>query len=359
MRRRNFLKASLAALAPALVPVGMWASPARAATYRIPMGAGRNPDGRLEVFAGFGSAVQHKWQHSNGGAWSDWVDLGSPTGTDDVDELKVASNADGRLEIFAITIDPGSAVYHMWEDGSHDNGWSTWQSLGGDTSHLAVGSNADGRLEVFQVWNHSVVQHRWQTSPNGGWGDWYDLGELGPASDLQVIRAADNRLQVFVLTGFAIYTIRQDPHSASGWSGWATLDVPDGGLQSLTVGMNHDGRLELFGTDTSDSVVHMWQSAGGGWSNWTGLGGSTLEPVQVASNQDGRLEIFYGGITGIFHNYQVTPGGVWRGQSSISGMGMTLPVIGTNADGRLEIFSGAFHSWQTVPNSGWSAWYPF
>ena len=62
--------------------------------------AGRNADGRLEVFAlsagAAGPELVHRWQMSPGDDWSDWDNLGAPPGGF-LDALTVAGNADGRL----------------------------------------------------------------------------------------------------------------------------------------------------------------------------------------------------------------------------------------------------------------------
>ena len=57
--------------------------------------AGRNADGRIEVFALFADgSLNHIWQLSPGGSWSTWA----PLGVDFVSPPVVASNADGRLD---------------------------------------------------------------------------------------------------------------------------------------------------------------------------------------------------------------------------------------------------------------------
>lgn len=367
MHRRTFLKASVLAAAPAVLPAGVAAATEPARPNFFPAAAALNSDGRLEVFAEFGPEVLHIWQHSGGG-WSDWHSLGLPLGPEqDVAGLAAARNADGRLEIFLTSLDPAGEVLHMWQDHSPDNGWSRWESLGGATSNFAVGTNADGRLELFQVTYSGEVQHRWQTTPNGGWSGWYELDQVGRGS-VQVARAADNRLQVFVASNNngAMYTARQDPRSGSGWSGFAVLDFPPG-LEDLSIGVNQDGRLELFtwdgGVDTSGGPVYHMFETGNGWSDWISMGGQTTGPVQVGKNKDGRLEIFYNAWDGIHHNWQTTPNGGWSGWYSLGGgeFDLGVPAVGSNADGRLEIFpaawGAAYHSWQTTPNGGWSGWY--
>src|SRR5262249_5132239 len=53
------------------------------------------------------------------------------------------------------------------------------------------GSAADGRLEVFVPGIDGHLWHLYQTSPNGGWSDWEDLGVPRPGVD-----AASGRVNV-------------------------------------------------------------------------------------------------------------------------------------------------------------------
>ena len=62
-----------------------------------------------------------------------------------------------------------------------NGGWGNWTPLGGIVSSIEVGSNADGRLEVFAVGCGNGGSEAWtitQTAPNGGWGNWTPLGSL-------------------------------------------------------------------------------------------------------------------------------------------------------------------------------------
>ena len=57
--------------------------------------------------------------------------------------------------------------------------WSGWAPLPGDDvraspAAVAVGKNADGRLEVFAVSIDNALLHNWQTTP-GAWSGWASL----------------------------------------------------------------------------------------------------------------------------------------------------------------------------------------
>jgi hypothetical protein len=138
---------------------------------------GRNADGRLEAFSvGATLDVWHRWETAPNGGWSGWSSLGTPAPALLLDRPVVATNADGRLELFTVARDGGgNAAWHAWQDGGSPTGWSAWEGLGGNPGGLDVAANADGRLEVFATLGDGSpggatgVLHRWQTTPNGGW----------------------------------------------------------------------------------------------------------------------------------------------------------------------------------------------
>jgi alpha-beta hydrolase superfamily lysophospholipase len=105
--------------------------------------------------------------------------------------------------------------------------WGGWESLGGVlTSRPATGLNEDGRIEVFARGTDNHVWHVWQTSPNGGWSGWLALDQ-GVGRD-----------DVFG--------------------------------QSIAVGVNYDGRMEVFAQLARQKwIAHVWQlAANGGWGPW-------------------------------------------------------------------------------------------
>lgn len=105
--------------------------------------------------------------------------------------------------------------------------WTGWQSLGGSSfSAPAVGTQEEGRLDVFTLNSGLQVQHITQLAPRGGWGAWRTL--------------------------------------AGG------LNAADRFRDSIAVGYNQDGRLELFATLLSPNwLAHVWQNApNGDWHAW-------------------------------------------------------------------------------------------
>jgi hypothetical protein len=354
---------------------GVWeklgSKPVAAAQHSLSIG--RNKDGRLEVFSISkppGSRPESPlreelwsiWQTVPNGGWSDWCSLGRPVPVGDLIPadffvfrhtkrvIDVATNQDGRLEVFAqhwglaqhseFGEVPVDHFWHVWQIAP-GNGWSGWrdagrppQRPGGETSgHPSIheiSRNPEGRLEMFTVGPDFGPWHIWQTAPNNGWSDWRNA----------------NDGSVFPWRDFA-------------------------------VGQNHDGRLEVFvisdapGSGGSD-VRHVWQTApNNGWSEWASLGApsssSVLEELSVKRNGSGGLDVFVidgpigGGLEGgkFWTIGQSTPNNGWRAWENLGRPPVALrqrrvlSAVGQNQDGRLELFVAdqdgeeVWHTWQT------------
>jgi hypothetical protein len=114
--------------------------------------AGRNVDGRLEVFAvGSDHALYHNFEQaaSSSNSWSGISSLGGYI----ISDPALASNSDGRLEVFAVGSD--HALYHNFQlSPSSSNSWSGYAYLGGiilNNTNPAAALNSQGQLQVFVV----------------------------------------------------------------------------------------------------------------------------------------------------------------------------------------------------------------
>ncbi len=113
------------------------------------------------------------------------------------------------------------------------------------------------------------------------------------------------------------------------WSSWSGLG---GRITESAVGINIDGRLEVFARGKGTVLNHIWKTtAGGGWSGRLGLSGGITKPA-VERNVDDRLEVFaIGTDRALDHIWQTSPGGGWRRtsmrQSSLSRLSMVLPLF--------------------------------
>ena len=299
------------------------------------------------------------------GGWSQLY-----TDNDHLKMLRVATNADGRLEVFGVNRLGG--IWHTWQT-TPGGGWvGGWSQLYTDNDHLEmldVARNADGRLEVFGVNRLGGIWHTWQTTPGGGWvGGWSQLyTDNDHLTMLRVATNADGRLEVFGVNRFGGIWHTWQTTPGGGWvGGWSQLYTDNDHLEMLDVARNADGRLEVFGVNRLGGIWHTWQTTpGGGWvGGWSQLytDNDHLEMLDVARNADGRLEVF--GVNrfgGIWHTWQTTPGGGWVGgwsQLYTDNDHLTMLRVATNADGRLEVFGvnrfgGIWRTWQTTPGGGW------
>jgi hypothetical protein len=264
-----------------------------------------------------------------------------------------APNADGRMQVFAIS---ANQVVSRWLDPT--GLWTPWTSLGGSVlGRLAEIQNLDTRMEVFALGTDHAIWHAWQLSPNGGWGAFQSLGGNFDAAPT-VGRNLDGRLQVFATdSAGAVWTTAQTVANG-GWGAWTRLANP-AARSAPTVASNLDGRLEVFTVDVSGSILHAWQTTpNGGFTAFSvllagGVSTSTFSnALSVVRTADGRLAVF--GVDDaqvLQHLAQLTAGGGWSGPISLGSNLMSDPVAAVNADGRLEVFATTaghtvYHAWQ-------------
>ncbi len=310
---------------------------------------GKNADGRLEVFArGAGGDVVTTFQTQPNGGWSPWYSLGGSI----AGVPAVGVNADGRLEVFARGTD--HAIWHAWQAGPNGKIGGFVSMDGAVDEDPVVASNSDGRLEVFVAGGDGWIYHAWQTQPNGGFSGWATLATkvTGGLVDPRPIRRANGKL-VVVAKGIGDQSVYISEQGSGDWTAWKPLG---GALKSPPViGVNADGRVEVFGRGTDDALWHTWETApGAGFSGWISEGG-VIEAPSLGRDTDGRLNIFVKGSDGaLYRNRQVKPNGGWTGWAGMGGQLVSGPVAANNQDGRLEVFFRASgdeveHVWQSSP----------
>jgi hypothetical protein len=153
----------------------------------------------------------------------------------------VTPAADGRLEVFVVgtTGDRGVDLWHLYQT-SPAGAWSQWVNHGSPGTHNnwnnpVVARDSDGRLELFMGFDAQTWQI-WQTSPNGPWTPtWTEhpvtAGDIGTSVGALTLRP-DGRLQLFVNGVISaqrdeLWHIVQTAPS-QGWTSWASLGIPAG-----------------------------------------------------------------------------------------------------------------------------------
>ena len=284
--------------------------------------------------------------------------------------MALAVNADGRLEVFGrVGLMSTGGLYHLWQTAP-GNGWSAWDNLGGGIGpqFLLVAANADGRLEVFAVsTGPGELEHIWQNTPGGGWSGLEHARESAGWLSGPTERRAECKRSAGVVQRRRRRPVAQlANYPWRGLGGWSSLGQPSGvNLSGVAVGSNADGRLEVFATG-DNALWHIWQTTpNGSWSDWDSLGNpgtAALDAPSMGVNADGRLEVFVVGVgDALFHVPQSSPGGAWSDWDSLGGEPEGPVAVGVNADGRLEVFSlggdvpgQVWHRWQTDPGGAWS-----
>jgi GR25 family glycosyltransferase involved in LPS biosynthesis len=333
--------------------------------------AQRNQDGRLEVFVnGLGGIFNISQVTPNGDWRSDWLSGGRPSANIGIKSHVVGSNADRRLEIFAVGDD--HALWQKWQVAPN-NGWSEWSTRGKPakdislTEQFCVGKNQDGRQEVFALASDGNIWQIWQQAPNGVWSDWGKLGQpsvgIRCSEPITVASNLDLRQELFVVgRDDALWHIWQVVPNAE-WSSWDSLGKPEGGEFSRPlVQKNGDGRLEVFASD-NEAFCSRWQEEPNSrvWRNkgWEekpkpAIG---LTWLRVALNFQDRIEAFAFGEDGaLWHAWQIGKAPYWSDWQPLGGPSAKIRTadhltIGTNQDGRLEVFligqdGAVWHIWQ-------------
>jgi uncharacterized protein YkwD len=311
---------------------------------------GPNSDTRLEAFArGVDGAVWHSWQVAPNTPWTSFYSLGGSFTQDPA----VGLNTDGRLEVFVS--DAAGAVSHVWQT-TPSGGWSGFYSLGSTPSgplagRLAVATNADGRVEIFARDAQHALWHNWQVVPSGGWSGWYSLAG-SVYGEPSAGRNGDGRLEVFATQSNGSVAHIWQTAPGQGWTAWYGLG--GSGTGSPAVASNADGRVEVFARGTDNALWHTWQvTPNSGWTAWYSLGGTFASDPAAGRGPDGSLEAFaLSSVETVFHTAQDAPGGGWSAATTLDGGLLTgAPSVAANADGRLEVFGitpagGAAHAWQ-------------
>ena len=282
-----------------------------------------NSDGRLEVFLkGTDNGIYHQWQTTPGGStWSGWVPLGGSAAGDPA----VARNTNGKLQ--AIYRGSDNLLYTFAQTSAGSTSWTTPVSFAGTLlSDPAVGVNADGRLEAFAARTDNSLYHIWQTSAGSTtWSGWFSLGGFLDAAKPDVARNTDGFLQVFYresgMAGGGLVYVKQTPGAPGGWSSHTSLGSS---LNSApTVGINGDGRLEVFSRAMDNALQHIWQTtpSGSSWSSWISLGGGLTSGAAPAQNANGKLSVVVRGLdNALYYNVQSTAGSsTWAGFVRLGG----------------------------------------
>jgi hypothetical protein len=265
--------------------------------------------------------------------WNAPVDLGKPAAANNLSQLAITADADGRVEVFALDVigtDPGGC--RIWWKYQNPNRivqkqvritppgsqtpititvdeiappakpWSDWFQLPGGLVTIQAKRNADGRVILFGVnslghiyRNEQKVALALQPSDWAGWVR-MDDGTTGTFGVFSATRDRLGAINLFAINqGGQILHARQAPPCTSTWTGWSTLGYIREGVQALAAGTDGDDHIVLVATDKTNihSVNHQWNASSQQWTGWIALNPTSYPPqLALDYNSDGRLSLF-------------------------------------------------------------------
>jgi hypothetical protein len=236
----------------------------------------------------------------------------------------VGRNLDGRLEVFVVGTSrqlwhrwqgsPGGAFVNVTATG----GWVPMDGTYTLATQPVIGTNVDGTMEVFGVsWTDGGPIHARQSRPNDYFYNWVRLeGVMTKWAPLAVARNADGRLELFGLGYYdlALYHWTQNGANSASFSSISRLTWTKTFPWMPAVFTNADGTLEIIGVSQEAGLVHAWQITPNlQFTDFFSLRGApgfspNVQGVPaVGVNQDGRREVFVAGTNGnLMHAWQTS-----------------------------------------------------
>lgn len=289
----------------------------------LSLAAATNKDGRMELFgAAEDNTLWSCWQHSPGGAWSDWVRMWNEGHK--ATQVVAGRDREGRLVCFHVGMDG-----HVYGSSQKTAGstWWDWRRMGleGETAGaIALAERKDGILELFRATPDSTMRiHQMEeTDWSGQWTPWrlYHTGSEY-AYSFAVGRDSKDRMVLYkrdLVKGEVWKTVRYEPHGNRGYLQWAwNLDlkgVPGGGWSQPVEVPGWLGREakgadiaigDLTGNGKQDvALLFLTPAEGGGNIAWLkighdlGYGGvpASWDPPRIISAVTTETEVVGGGI---------------------------------------------------------------
>lgn len=274
------------------------------------LAVGRNKDGRIEVFVkSQDHEIWHKYQIVANGYWSGWHNLSSPEGRIPLfDDVVVTSDSAKRLFVWATG---GDGNIWFRNQSKPNSAWQDWAKIAKplQTNFLidppAVGINANGWFEIFSIGLNGRLYSTGPFIPFLPMVDWHSIFSpeniyLGREDAPKIYPNKDGRLEAFMVGDKKAWHIRQTTPSGDWTPLWQPL--PDLLVSASDVFFgpepiaNADGRIELFFSDASGEVHHIWQtSPNGNWSKWEKLYKENYMQfafLTAARNADGKIQVF-------------------------------------------------------------------
>lgn len=268
----------------------------------------------------------------------------------DESDTEPAAVLDSRGLIEAFALDDDGTVQRV-EQTTVNGAWSDWAELGSPPgisvlSGPAVVLDHQGATQVFVIGADCRLWHTWATGDlQGTWNPWAPLGAPAGVSLRYVSAVQDTNAKprAFCVAGDGTtYEIKEEESGGTTrWSEWRNLG---GTATSPPVGFAYgdNKEIDLIAVDASRHLEHdTWLRRPEGWSGWRALGGPAVigEPA-VAGSRYGREAIFATTREGSLAEWsQPLAGGPNFQQTIIPGHLTGSPTAALNPDKRLEVFA--------------------
>lgn len=267
--------------------------------------------------------------------WHKPVALGNPTDKAGFSNLALESDSLGLVEIFGLDHQGQIWMIHQNPDRvvtktievtppGHDKPikvtvqekepplepWSKWQKLAETTAPFAemiAINNADNRIALFALLKTGALvfceQKETGSDAIGNWTAWRELRSNGPRKFANLCGGLDRQGAINIFTtdsrGDVVHT-RQVPSGADTWGPWAYPGLLSQNVSGLIAGLDCDANLGLVAL-TGDTLHASLQldAAFAQWNGWITM--ARVEngaeaghaPLAMNYNADGRLALFY------------------------------------------------------------------
>jgi LmbE family N-acetylglucosaminyl deacetylase len=323
-RAQAFVVRNGAAYTYSQTPSGQWTGPLRLADPggRLAPGisVGRNPDGRLEIFA-HRLSDQHIValpQATPNGSFRNgpWEDLGNPNqglgNEDNVGTPTVAANGDGRLEVFVKNGGGGISTVYRTTSGDWNGSWVDMNGTDVQDGLTAV-TNPLGNIELFASTRQTIL-HWYQHVPNSSLLPDTAFPAGTPASPPSAALDQQGAIDLLYRQPSTAHLMQVNQTAAAG--GWASTPVDAGGQggigqpATVTAPPGSDARIMLFTRNRTTGVSTTRQiSPNEGYGPWTNLLGFFLDHPSAVMGMNGEAIVFTIGTDGVYAIRQVAPGG--------------------------------------------------
>jgi metallophosphoesterase (TIGR03767 family) len=232
------------------------------------IGAALNADGRVEIFGVDPNGTPwHRWQLTpnvgGAGPWSDWTALPGR-----LSSIAVTRAGDGRLHVIGSDTltppSPDALPGGVWQASQTTPGATTltdWTPLAGGelaVTAVATATNADGRVELFAITYHGAhIIRGTQTAP-GSWigTQWQLLDQM--ATSIALTSSTGGALHAFASgEDGQVFHSRQDTPGGT-WRPWTQFDTDTTwaayNIRQLAA-TNSDGFLTLLGLDADGQTL--------------------------------------------------------------------------------------------------------